>query len=111
MTGRAQAVLLPPDSIHLRSSQRRFEHFLAPAELEILIPIGSVRVGGGLDLDVPHDRRRAPLHSALKLSVVGVRCYSHACGIGGVHPFAALCLSAIAWRPLSLRDEHVIANG
>jgi len=57
MTDRAQAVLLSPDSIHLRSTLRRFEHFLAPAELEILIPIRVMRIGCGFDLDMPHDRR------------------------------------------------------
>ncbi|MNB83142.1 hypothetical protein D3C76_236650 [compost metagenome] len=57
MTDRAQAVLLPPDSIHLRSSLCRFEHFLAPAELEILIPVRVMRIGCGFDLDMPHDRR------------------------------------------------------
>ncbi|AHZ73416.1 hypothetical protein OU5_P0164 (plasmid) [Pseudomonas mandelii JR-1] len=79
MTDRTQAVLLPPDAIHLRSSLRRFEHFLAPAELEILIPIGVVRIGSGLD--------RCAVRSAYP--ILSVRCTPlTVCGFidSGEHP-------------------------
>lgn len=50
ITGKTQAVLLSPDAIRLRLFLCRSEHFLIPAELEILIPIEGMRVGSILIL-------------------------------------------------------------
>ena len=50
ITGKTQAVLLSPDAIRLRLFLCRSEHFLIPAEPEILIPIEGMRVGSILIL-------------------------------------------------------------
>jgi hypothetical protein len=53
VAGGTQAVLPSPDTVKLATTSRRVQHLLAPPGLEILFPLRVMRVGGGLNLDVP----------------------------------------------------------
>src|SRR2546425_9434915 len=57
LAGGTQAVLPSPDTVKLGTTSRRVQHLLAPSGLEILFPLRVMRVGGGLNLDVPLDWR------------------------------------------------------
>src|ERR1700741_2364903 len=53
LTGRTQAILPQPDPVELRAAPWQVHHPLAPSGLEVWFPLWVVRIGPGLDLDMP----------------------------------------------------------
>src|SRR5213593_89 len=53
VAGGTQTVLPSPDTVKRATTSRRVQHLLAPSGLEILFPLRIMRVGGGLNLDMP----------------------------------------------------------